>query len=79
MKLPKQWPMCAVCLRPVEKIEEWWNPSTDEFTYTAYCHGDTETTTFSRSYFITGHELEGGRAFALARLENQPQPPHGAP
>jgi hypothetical protein len=62
------FPICAVCQKPVEKMEWFHNPITDVLVYRAYCHGDVQeiflphymvedsaisvTTAFSPEYYL---------------------------
>lgn len=59
---------CAVCDRPVERIERYWDVKDDNWVYTVRCHGDSESTIISRYEVITGLTFEGGTAFSTKRL-----------
>lgn len=59
---------CAICGKAVDRAEEHWNPTTDEFTYSVFCHGDSESMTLSRAWLQNGQRLGSGVAFSIARL-----------
>lgn len=67
-------PLCARCRRPVESFA-WTRPVGDRaVTFTARCHGETETTSvgFDELPALFSLGVQGGTAFAGAKkLENE--------
>lgn len=59
---------CAVCHKPVEKIEHMQHPMTRHDVYVVHCHGATEQTTLSMVDIIQATEIQGGVAFSTKQI-----------
>jgi hypothetical protein len=57
------WPTCAVCRRPVERVETARNVLDGTVQFTARCHGDVETATVTESDLTRANGLCFGVAF----------------
>ncbi len=65
---PDVWPTCAVCNKPVGRMERYETPNDLTVHYTAYCHGEREETVLTMHDLIEMTSLEGGLAFNQKRL-----------
>lgn len=58
------WPICAVCERPVERVEHDEDALRAKLVITVYCHGDVETAEILERELVRGAEcIKFGRAF----------------
>ncbi len=72
------WPICAVCRRPVEKMTRWDDPGTQTATFTVECHGAAETTelTACQVYDAGPNGIQIGLAFRSQAILTQEPVPH---
>jgi hypothetical protein len=62
-------PICAVCNRPVDKVESTYSPLHDGKLFRVTCHGKTEEQMLSAFTMIEAHEITFGKAFDTPKLE----------
>jgi hypothetical protein len=60
--------MCAVCGKPVDRMEMFDDPLAWRRVYTAYCHGETEETVISRELMEDAISISAGVAFSQKRI-----------
>ena len=62
--------MCAICQRPVDRVEWRDDLNTGDRVITAHCHGDRDTMRLSQADLISmiGKEPTSGVAFADKRV-----------
>lgn len=60
--------LCAVCKKPVDRIESWRNPDLRTYTVIAYCHGEREETKLKDEDLLDTHNISGGTAFAREQV-----------
>ena len=64
---------CAICKKPVDRVERIENLERDSLFYKVYCHGDTDTCEIDRHTIENcDGRLEPGTAFTTKRVE-QPE------
>jgi hypothetical protein len=63
-------PMCAVCNKPVEKIESWYDPASIKKVFRVQCHGQSEIATLSDELIEDTDSIRMGQAF----IDKLPQP-----
>lgn len=64
------WPTCAVCRRPVERMERYRDEANHQDVFVAYCHGASEVTAISDKLIAEARVIEVGEAFASTRASN---------
>ena len=63
-------PMCAVCNKPVERMESMYAPEWYAKKFRVYCHGDMEESMLSDVLIEDGYSVRFGQAF----IDKLPQP-----
>lgn len=63
-------PMCAVCNKPVERMESMYAPEWYAKKFRVYCHGDMEEAMLNDEIIQDGYSVSFGQAF----LDKLPQP-----
>lgn len=58
-------PICAICQKQVDRFSSLRNPD-GTTTYTATCHGETESVTLSNMDIVQAIDIEIGTAFTAA-------------
>ena len=56
-------PTCAVCNKPVDKVESMYHPNYDGKLFRVYCHGQVEEQLLSALTMIDSTEITFGTAF----------------
>jgi len=64
VKFTKKWPTCAVCNKPVDRLECIDNPRDNEVVYVAYCHGKRKVTRVPMRMLVHAVTVTLGTAFA---------------
>lgn len=65
------WPTCAVCNKPVERMEVWNDPMTFAKTYSAFCHGERQNVQITDFTLEDAHEIKFVRAFEREQLGSE--------
>lgn len=63
-------PTCAVCNKPVEKMESWYDPMSMKKVFRVQCHGQSEMATLSDQIIEDMDSIRMGQAF----IDKLPQP-----
>ena len=63
-------PMCAVCNKPVERIESMYDVAYASRRFRVYCHGDMEETALDDVVIEDSSSVRFGEAF----IDKLPQP-----
>jgi hypothetical protein len=63
-------PLCAVCNKPVERMESMYAPEWYGKKFRVYCHGDMEESILSDVLIEDGYSVRFGQAF----IDKLPQP-----
>ena len=65
-------PMCAVCNKPVERVESMYDAAWAAKRFRVYCHGDMEEAMLDDVTIEDSNSVKFGQAFLdkLPRLEN---------
>jgi hypothetical protein len=61
--------ICAVCDKPVEKMQVYDEALTDTKVFTAYCHGETERQVLTSFFMLNADKINFVRAFERPVLE----------
>jgi hypothetical protein len=64
-------PMCAVCNKPVERMDSMYDINSYKKTFRVYCHGQTEEAVLSDMDIWNADSIRMGQAF-IDKLQ-QPQ------
>jgi hypothetical protein len=72
---PAQLPICAVCDKPVERVERDGNHD-GSLTYRVFCHGEVETTTLTIQQMAAA-DIYIGKAFMPCALSKQLEEKYG--
>ena len=64
-------PMCAVCNKPVEKVESMYLPDYDGKLFKVYCHGKVEQHILSSYTMMDAKEITFGKAFDAPKLPKE--------
>jgi hypothetical protein len=62
-------PTCAVCNKPVEKMESMYLPDYDGKLFRAHCHGKTEDYILGSYTMLDATEITFGKAFDVPKIE----------
>lgn len=62
------FPTCAVCNKPVDKVESMYLPDYDGKVFRVYCHGKVEQQMLDSFTLIEAKEITFGKAFDSKRL-----------
>lgn len=62
-------PTCAVCNKPVEKMESIYLPDYDGKLFRAHCHGKTEDYILGSYTMLDATEITFGKAFTALQIE----------
>ena len=57
---------CAKCHKPVERLETGIDPWTGGYSFTAFCHGETDVCVIGRQEFINAISVDCVEAFREA-------------
>lgn len=71
MNLLRDWRkeiVCAVCDRPVDKIETHRNIMTGDIVYNVFCHGETQEVVLGENDISFADRIELGKAFDYKAL-----------
>lgn len=60
--------ICAVCNRPIERLERTDDPTTLSVKFRAYCHGEMEEVIIHHMDICEGISIQGGVAFRNSPL-----------
>ena len=63
-------PLCAVCNKPVERMESEYDINTYQKRFRVYCHGDVEDATLNDMDIWNADSIRMGQAF----IDKLPQP-----
>jgi hypothetical protein len=63
------WPQCAVCRKPVDKVESMDDPLRRSRRFRVSCHGEAEEGELSDLQMLDAVQIEFGLAFERAALE----------
>ena len=63
-------PMCAVCNKPVERMESMYDIAWGAKRFRVYCHGDMEEALLNDEIIQDGYSVRFGQAF----IDKLPQP-----
>lgn len=63
-------PTCAICNKPVERMESMYNPMSCAKMFAVYCHGDKEVVALPDVYIMDCDSIRMGQAF----IDKLPQP-----
>jgi hypothetical protein len=63
-------PMCAVCNKPVERMESMYDINAYQKRFRVYCHGQTEDATLDDMTIWDADSIRMGQAF----IDKLPQP-----
>lgn len=61
-------PICAVCNKPVDKVESMYLPDYDGKLFKVYCHGKVEQQTLGSYTLMDATQITFGKAFATPAL-----------
>jgi hypothetical protein len=61
-------PICAVCNKPVDKMESMYLPDYDGKLFRAHCHGKTEDYILGSYTMLDATEITFGKAFTAPQL-----------
>ena len=62
-------PICDLCNKPVDALQQTYDPARAVYVYQVRCHGATETATLTPLDVIACLNIEMGRAFFTTRIE----------
>lgn len=65
------FPICAVCDKPVDKVESMYLPEYDGKIFRVYCHGKMEQQILSAYIMMDAKDITFGKAFDTAKLTDQ--------
>ena len=57
------FPICAICDKPVDKVESMFLPEYDGKIFKVYCHGEVEKQILSAITMMGAKEITFGKAF----------------
>ena len=63
------WPMCAVCCKPVERMERFDCVHMDRYVFRAYCHGKVDEATLDHFTIEDSTSIKFTWAFQRPALE----------
>jgi len=66
-------PICAVCNRPVDRIESMYDPNYDGKLFKVYCHGQMEQQMLGAYTMMDAKQITFGKAFDSPKLERKSQ------
>ena len=64
-------PICAVCNKPVDKMESIYLPDYDGKLFKVYCHGKVEQQILGSYTMMDAKEITFGKAFDCPMLEEE--------
>lgn len=64
-------PICAVCDKPVDKVESMYHPNYDGKIFRVYCHGKMEQQLLGSYIMMDAKEITFGKAFDYPKLGGQ--------
>jgi hypothetical protein len=62
-------PVCAVCNKPVDRVESVYNPDYDGKLFKVYCHGKVEQQMLDSCTVLDATQVTFGKAFDVPKLE----------
>jgi hypothetical protein len=62
-------PICAICDKPVDKVESMYLPDYDGKLFRVYCHGQVEQQILGAYIMFDATEITFGKAFNAPKLE----------
>ena len=62
-------PVCAVCNKPVDKVESMYLPDYDGKVFRVYCHGKMEQQILGSYDVMNAKQITFGKAFAAPALQ----------
>ena len=65
------FPICAICDKPVDKVESMYLPEYDGKAFKVYCHGKVEKQILSAYTMEKSTEITFGKAFDYNKLESK--------
>jgi hypothetical protein len=65
------FPICAICDKPVDKVESMYLPEYDGKVFKVYCHGKVEKQILSSYIMMEAKEITFGKAFDYNKLESK--------
>ena len=63
-------PLCAICNKPVERMESWYDINCYAKRFRVYCHGDMEEAMLNDMLKLSSNSVHFGQAF----IDKLPQP-----
>lgn len=63
-------PTCAICNKPVEKMESWYDPASMRKVFRVRCHGQSEMAVLADEIIQEAGSVRMGQAF----IDKLPQP-----
>lgn len=70
-------PMCAVCNKPVERVESMYDIAYGGKRFRVYCHGDMEEAMLDDTIIEDSNSVRFGQAFIDKLLQPQLENKHG--
>jgi hypothetical protein len=64
------FPICAICDKPVDKVESMYLPDYDGKVFRVYCHGKVEQQILSSFVACEANQITFGKAFDYPKLHN---------
>lgn len=64
-------PICAVCNKPVDKVESMYSIEYDGKIFKVYCHGKVEQQILGMYTMMNAKEITFGKAFDYKKLESK--------
>ena len=61
-------PICAVCNKPVDKVESMYLPDYDGKLFKVYCHGKVEQQMLDSVVALGADQITFGKAFVMPAL-----------
>lgn len=62
-------PVCAVCNKPVDKVESMYDPNYDGKIFRVHCHGKVEQQILGAYTMLDAKQITFGKAFDAPKLE----------
>ena len=62
-------PICAVCDKPVDKVESMYDPNYDGKIFRVHCHGKVEQQILGAYTMMDAKQITFGKAFDAPKLE----------
>jgi recombinational DNA repair protein (RecF pathway) len=63
------FPTCAICNKPVDKVETMYHPAYQGKLFRVHCHGQYEDQMLDDMMFLGSHQVTFGKAFQKPQIE----------